>query len=322
MSKPHVSILMPTYNPQAIHLRAAIDSILHQSYPHWSLLIHDDASDTDVRSLVEPYAQDTRITFVRSDRRLGIGGNWNACLRATSGDLIQFLFQDDLWYRDYLEANVNVFLEDASVGLAVSDHAYRAESEESERFLAEAELGLIAMQRRKRLPTSAASGKDFLLWWIGQGLRPNIIGEPSFVMLRRSLTDAVGTFREDMPQTLDLEYWMRALLRTDFRFIPKELGMFRIHTAGASMRNEASGEGLGDRLRCYETLLRLLPKGTDRMLAEKALEKHLASWRRKFFRRVRTKKRVKSGSILRPLCSFARRHPLILLRSLTTSSKR
>src|SRR4051812_26266395 len=39
---PLISIVMPVFRPPPDCLRAAIDSVLRQSYPHWELCILDD----------------------------------------------------------------------------------------------------------------------------------------------------------------------------------------------------------------------------------------------------------------------------------------
>ena len=41
---PLISIVMPVYNPSPAHLRAAIESVRAQLYPHWELCVVNDAS--------------------------------------------------------------------------------------------------------------------------------------------------------------------------------------------------------------------------------------------------------------------------------------
>ena len=41
---PIISILLPVYNSRPKWLKAAIDSVVNQIYPHWELCIADDAS--------------------------------------------------------------------------------------------------------------------------------------------------------------------------------------------------------------------------------------------------------------------------------------
>src|SRR3989339_1808239 len=79
MDTPLYSVLMPPYEPHPQQLAEALDSLLAQTEPRWSLLIHDDASKKNVKSMIAHYLEDPRITFARSEKNLGIGGNWNAC---------------------------------------------------------------------------------------------------------------------------------------------------------------------------------------------------------------------------------------------------
>ncbi len=100
--KPQVDVLIPTYNPNPEHLREALDGLLKQTFTQWRALIRDDASQVDVRSMIEDYRDDPRITFQHSDEQLGIGGNWNECFEQTCAPLVAYLFQDDYWEPIYL----------------------------------------------------------------------------------------------------------------------------------------------------------------------------------------------------------------------------
>ena len=47
MEQPLISIIIPVYNGEK-YLRPCIDSILHQTYQHWELLLIDDGSPDSV----------------------------------------------------------------------------------------------------------------------------------------------------------------------------------------------------------------------------------------------------------------------------------
>jgi glycosyltransferase involved in cell wall biosynthesis len=315
MESPNISILLPTYEPNETFLRAAIDGVLHQSTPHWTLTIRDDASSNDVEAMIRPYLKDTRIRFVRNESRQGIAGNWNRCLHDAQGQFVQYLFQDDLWYRTYLEENITVFEGKKHVGIVASRHAYKAEDdEESAAFFQRGPFATVREFWERDLTAPTHSGRRLLLWWLRQGLRPNVVGEPSFVMLRREVCEELGPFRTDMPQGLDLEYWIRALRVTDIHFINRELGLFRVHRDSASMANDRAGEGLLDRLRCYEILLRTT-QGELHGAATTALTEQMGIFWRKFRRRVHAGKTVRMGNSWLVLGLFLR-HPRLMFRSL------
>ncbi len=61
-SEPLVSVIIPTFN-RARYLREAIDSVLHQTYSHWELIIVDDGSTDETQSNLETLA-DARVQVV------------------------------------------------------------------------------------------------------------------------------------------------------------------------------------------------------------------------------------------------------------------
>ncbi len=302
---------MPTYEPDPSHLRAALDSVLTQSFREWEVLIHDDASAADVRAMVTMYLTDPRIRFVRSPVRLGIGGNWNACRAQVAAPLLQYLFQDDTWEPRYLERAVALMDAEPSVGIVATHHAYRFEGPIDP--LRRATYKDLEAERAATFPPGRSDSQQFLREWIRRGLRPNLIGEPSFVLIRRSVSDGVGPFREDMPQGLDVEYWLRCLARADLGWIAEEGGGFRVHGKGASAQNDLHGHGLFDRLGFFDALLRDLPRGETRTLVKHTFVEQIATMVGKFLdRRKRGGTAVGGGKGI--LVQTAMRHPVLLLR--------
>lgn len=251
MNKSTVAILMPTYESDPAYLKAAIECVLNQSYPDWTLMMRDDASNVDVHALVAPFLADPRITFVRNNERKGIGGNWNACLETadTSGnpEYIQFFFQDDLWEPTYLEKSVAA-LEQHNADMCYAGHEYLLQGEPE--FCAQVEPTYAAITAARNLVAPGKhDAKKFLNMWIRTGLRTNIIGEPCYVMLRKSLVDRTGPVDMDLRQILDSEYWLRCLQRaSSLVFLPETLGTFRVHAKAASARNNVVKKRRRERL--------------------------------------------------------------------------
>ena len=61
MTNPLVSVCIPTYKGAAF-LAAAIDSVLHQTYPYCEVWILDDNSPDNTRAVVENYS-DSRVRY-------------------------------------------------------------------------------------------------------------------------------------------------------------------------------------------------------------------------------------------------------------------
>ncbi len=95
---PKISVLMPVYNPNPVHLREAIGSVCGQIYDNWELCIADDAS-TDPRIekiLRAAMKSDSRIK-VRFRRENGhIAEASNSALALVTGEWVVMLDHDDL----------------------------------------------------------------------------------------------------------------------------------------------------------------------------------------------------------------------------------
>lgn len=94
---PVVSVVVPVYRPLEEDLRRAVESVVAQVYPHWQLVLVDDASpDQTTRPLLEQLAtDDERITVIQLERNAGIAGATNAGLAVADGDFVAFLDHDD-----------------------------------------------------------------------------------------------------------------------------------------------------------------------------------------------------------------------------------
>ncbi len=305
---PKISVLIPTHNPNPAFLREALMSLRAQTFSDWTALIHDDCSENDVQSIIEPFFTDPRIRLAKSDRRLGIGGNWNACIAKSDAPFVAFLFQDDIWNPDYLQSAIDALQAHPEAGFVSLDHTYKSEAGITNMPLYQA----VRDFKKKNIAHGLHAGKELLRVWIDHELHPNIIGEPSFVVLRRSVMEQTGAFLSDMPQFLDTEYWLRLLTVTDWiNLSDREYGMFRVHAEAASAKNQEVGEGLYDRLRCFERLIGNLD-GTLHSAAISARNAAVQTMISKFFNRVGSGKKASpkgSGTLVK----FCLRHPLVIL---------
>jgi glycosyltransferase involved in cell wall biosynthesis/GT2 family glycosyltransferase len=109
-SQPLMSVIVPVYNPPLAVLRAAIESVLAQTYPNWELCLVDGASPNQaIKPLLAEYAQrDQRIKLQLLDENRNISGNSNAALELTTGAFVVLLDHDDLLAPNLLFEAVNV----------------------------------------------------------------------------------------------------------------------------------------------------------------------------------------------------------------------
>lgn len=104
-----VSIIMCSYNVEPF-IEKALDCITQQTYTNWELIIVDDASTDNTRSLIQKYLHDERIKLYPAAKNMGYLKNKNRAFEYVTGDLITQLDSDDTSPIDRLEKQVNAFI--------------------------------------------------------------------------------------------------------------------------------------------------------------------------------------------------------------------
>lgn len=97
------SITIPAYKQK--YLYEAIESCLAQTFKDFELIIVDDASPEDLKSVVDRF-QDSRIRYYRNDKNCGalnVVDNWNICLSYAKGDYVICMGDDDRLLPNSLE---------------------------------------------------------------------------------------------------------------------------------------------------------------------------------------------------------------------------
>jgi len=89
------SIVTPTWNTPPALLEAMIRSVQAQWYPHWQLILADDASPSPETRAALAQIADPRIQVLFTEQNGGISAATNRAIAAATGDYIVFLDHDD-----------------------------------------------------------------------------------------------------------------------------------------------------------------------------------------------------------------------------------
>jgi glycosyltransferase involved in cell wall biosynthesis len=95
MSKPEVSIVIPTRDRQAWLPRALHTALNQQAIPSEVITV-DDGSASPVNTRLGPASRES-VRVIRHDAPKGVAAARNSGLAAASGDWVAFLDDDDLW---------------------------------------------------------------------------------------------------------------------------------------------------------------------------------------------------------------------------------
>ena len=102
---PRVSVVMNCFNGER-YLRAAIDSVIAQTFQDWELIFWDNASTDGSAAIARSYT-DARMRYFRGERTVPLGAARKLALEKVTGEWIGFLDSDDLWYKHKLACQLS-----------------------------------------------------------------------------------------------------------------------------------------------------------------------------------------------------------------------
>ena len=117
-----ISVAMATFNSGRF-LAEQLASIAGQDRVPDEIVIRDDRSSDETCRIVEDFARSFpgRADFAVNPVRLGVTGNFEGALSATTGDLVLLSDQDDVWHRHRVAQAELAFDADPSLKLLFAD---------------------------------------------------------------------------------------------------------------------------------------------------------------------------------------------------------
>ena len=214
-----VSIIMPTYN-RARFLNGTIQKILSQTYTHFELIILNDCSTDETKSVLEDLAKsDNRIKIIHNDVNLKIVRSLNFGLHEATGYYIARADDDDPWINPKkLENQVN-FLDTHPEYMLVGTGAIVVDEQEKELF-------------RYTQPTDDTKIRARIL--VGN---PFIHGT---VLFKRSVLEKTGPYDINLKDNEDWDMWLRIGMHGKMHNIPS-FDILRFYGArGLSIKNRVN----------------------------------------------------------------------------------
>ncbi|MGO4172576.1 glycosyltransferase family 2 protein [Bosea sp. TAF32] len=221
MATPKFSVLIANYN-NAHLIRQALDSVQKQTVQDFEIIVVDDGSTDNSRSVVNEASASFggKLRYIYQANK-GVSGARNTAIGASIGDYITFLDPDDYWHDRRLEAHADVLDKHENVDICCSDFERLHEDGRSERHFSK----WVAFPD---FPFEKEISRQDAVRWL---LRVNFVGTNG-ITIRRSCALAVGLFNEDLKQAEDYDYWLRCATNSNFYVIPRVLHTYRIHQGG------------------------------------------------------------------------------------------
>jgi len=200
-----ISVVVPAYNAGA-WIAETLRSVLGQSREPDEVVVVENGSTDGTLAELKRFAR--RVRVVRMERR-GAPAAYNRGFLEAAGDYVAMCPADDIWRPRKLEWQVESIEQNPAIDVAFG-HARHFGLDDSE-YKRPRGVGLLdAGELRKAMYAEC------------------LIPAPT-ALIRRSLYERLGPFREDLPAE-DYEFWMRALrARATFFYDPRLLVDYRRH---------------------------------------------------------------------------------------------
>lgn len=208
-----VSVVIPTYN-RANHVARAIKSVLLQTYTDYEIIVVDDGSTDETRSILEGNFH--HITYVYQDNA-GPAAARNKGIMLASGKWLAFLDSDDVWLPNKLQMqlsqclnlNADLCFHDLSILNPGGDNirSWNEHVHKRHRSLDSLKTGILLDAYQRMM----AMGHIFLT---------------TTFFAKRAVVNDVGYFKEDLRTSEDVEFFFRLAARYRVAYISEALAVY------------------------------------------------------------------------------------------------
>ncbi|MEA2604844.1 MAG: hypothetical protein QOF89_5836 [Acidobacteriota bacterium] len=214
MNEPLVSLILLSYNYER-YIGDAIRSVLAQTYPHWELIVVDDASTDGSLDVVRSFS-DSRLRVLPLASNQGASTAYNLAYADCRGHYVGSLDADDFLAPRKLELQVQEFAAHPGVDVLGT-------------FVTEVDAAGQAADNGTAAWFNQERDLDDVENWL---MRNHLCH--SSALLRRSAHDRFGLLNPHLRVAADYELWLRGLAQgARFRVLPEPLIFSRQHGANA-----------------------------------------------------------------------------------------
>ena len=217
-----ISVIVPIYNVED-YIRQCFDSLLHQTYQNFEVLMINDGSPDNSTSICQEYAaRDSRFRYFEKENG-GISTAVNLGIEHSQGEYVTLMDPDDWADNDYLEVLYNAIVQE---GADVSISSYKRFDMSNNSFYFHA----FTKEYGKKVFTN----KEFL-----ESLPDLVASDYSFFITASKLVrkEMIGLirFNADTKLAMDMEFWYKVYLKVNkVVFVNRDTYTYRIHSTSAA----------------------------------------------------------------------------------------
>jgi len=217
--QPMISVILPSFK-MGNFIGQALYSISSQTYPHWEVVVVDDAGPKDgTRAAVQAFAnkhRKHRILYKRHKKNRGVSVARNTGIALAHGEYVALLDPDDWWEKDHLQKTMEILREHPGTGVISGP------------------ITNFQMSTKRFEPWPFA---DWMTTLFPASLASNNFLQPSATVIRTEALKKVGGFDESkkLQHIEDYDLWIRLVEKgIKFGFREKITCIYRRHEKAAS----------------------------------------------------------------------------------------
>ena len=205
------SVIIPAYNAESV-IQNSINSVLNQTYTNFEVIIVDDGSKDNTRSIIEQY-HDKRIKYF-FQKNAGVSSARNKGISSSHGEYICFLDADDEWKNNHLETLFMLIQKYGDCGMYITGY---------ELVLTNGQVVHKSQQILKKINSKcfkSDNGFNILLKY-GYFFNTNT------VCCRREVFDKIGKFEVGIKNGEDDDMWLRIFSYYDIAVSKKSTTIYK-----------------------------------------------------------------------------------------------
>jgi len=204
IDNPLISVIIPVYNGSN-YLQEAIESVLHQTYKNYEIIIIDDGSTDNTWDIIGSYGDLIRGFHKENG---GVASALNYGIQVMKGDWFAWLSHDDLWVPEKLEVQISYHIKNENVMGSFTN------------FSVIDEKGTLLFNSNCPYVMNSCSLRELFL--------TNYIAGDTVLLHKKILKD-IGRFNENLRVTQDYDMWLRILQKYDLGVIQGTFTKIRYH---------------------------------------------------------------------------------------------
>lgn len=205
LSNNKISVVLPVYNGKKF-ISDAINSILKQTHENFELIIVNDCSTDSTSVIISKFATlDSRIKIITNPINKKLPASLNIGHQCATGDYITWTSDDNLYKPNAFETYLH-HLQNSMSHIVYTD------------FDLINDHGVVIKRSNLSEPEYLING--------------NYVGA-SF-LYKREVYESLKGYNEDLFLVEDYDFWLRALIKFKFTYVPESLYCYRSHADSLS----------------------------------------------------------------------------------------